>query len=173
MRTLIAVLLGSLSPFAFAADTYPARPIRIIITVVPGGGADVTARTVGQKLTEAWGQQAIVDNRPGGNGIVGMSIAANANPDGYTIVLGTIGPVAVNPSLYSEAAVRPGEGLRAGGARGVGAERAGRASVGAGEVGEGADRVRQSQSRASSPTAPRAWVSPTISRASSSARSRA
>jgi tripartite-type tricarboxylate transporter receptor subunit TctC len=78
------------------------RPIRIIITVVPGGGADFTTRAVAQKLTEAWGQQVIVDNRPGGNGIVGMDIAAHATPDGYTLVLGTIGPVAVNPSLYSK-----------------------------------------------------------------------
>jgi tripartite-type tricarboxylate transporter receptor subunit TctC len=102
MRTWLAVLLGLAPCLAGAADAYPSRPIRIIITVVPGGGADVTSRAVAQKLTEAWGQQAIVDNRPGGNGAVGMSLAANANPDGYTLVLGTIGPVAVNPSLYGK-----------------------------------------------------------------------
>ena len=68
----------------------------------PVGVADITARAVGQKLSEAWGQQVVVDNRPGGNGIVGMDIAAHASPDGYTIVEGTIGPVAVNPSLYSK-----------------------------------------------------------------------
>jgi len=85
-----------------AAEAYPSRPIRIIILVVPGGGADITTRAVGQKLTEAWGQQVIIDNRPGGNGVVGMEIAKNANPDGYTMVLGTIGPVAVNPSLYAK-----------------------------------------------------------------------
>jgi len=91
-----------MSGMAFAADAYPSRPIRIIILVVPGGGADITTRAVGQKLTEAWGQQVIVDNRPGGNGVVGMEIAKSANPDGYTMVLGTIGPVAVNPSLYAK-----------------------------------------------------------------------
>jgi hypothetical protein len=100
MRAWIAFLVGLTPWLASAADAYPSRPIRIIILVVPGGGADITSRAVGQKLTEAWGQQAIVDNRPGGNGIVGMEIAKNANPDGYTLVLGTIGPVAVNPSLY-------------------------------------------------------------------------
>jgi len=100
MRTFPALLLCVASATCAAADQYPNRPIRIIILVVPGGGADITSRAVGQKLTEAWGQQAIVDNRPGGNGIVGMEIAKNANPDGYTLVLGTIGPVAVNPSLY-------------------------------------------------------------------------
>ena len=84
------------------AAAYPSKPIRFIITVVPGGGADITTRALGQKFTEAWGQQTIVDNRPGGNGVVGMDIAAHATPDGYTIVLGTIGPVAVNPSLYSK-----------------------------------------------------------------------
>jgi tripartite-type tricarboxylate transporter receptor subunit TctC len=83
-------------------QSYPTKPIRVIILVVPGGGADVTSRTVGQKLTEAFGQQVIVDNRPGGNGIVGMETAARSNPDGYTLVLGTIGPVAVNPSLYKK-----------------------------------------------------------------------
>jgi len=108
MRTLLAALLCLAASAAHAADraakdpvsAYPTKPIRILITVVPGGGSDVTARAIGQKLTEAWGQQAIVDNRPGGNGVVGMDIAAHATPDGYTIVIGTIGPVAVNPSLY-------------------------------------------------------------------------
>jgi len=87
---------------ARAEDAYPSKSIRIIITVAPGGGSDITARTVGQKLTESWKQQVIVDNRPGGNGIIGMEIGAHANPDGYTLILGTIGPVAVNPSLYSK-----------------------------------------------------------------------
>src|SRR5687768_9703964 len=104
MRLWLALVLLCAAPALFAqgraAQSYPAKPIRIVILVVPGGGADVTSRTVGQKLTESWGQQVIVDNRPGGNGIVGMEIAARSNADGYTLVLGTIGPVAVNPSLY-------------------------------------------------------------------------
>ena len=103
MRIWVFVLLAFVPSAVAAADpAYPVRPIRIVITVVPGGGADITARAIGQKMTEAWGQQVIVDNRPGANGAVGMSIVANANPDGYTIVEGTIGPVAVNPSLYSK-----------------------------------------------------------------------
>ena len=102
MRTWPTVLSCLAACCAHAADVYPNKPIRIIITVAPGGGADITARAIGQKLAEAWGQQVVVDNRPGGNGIVGMDIAAHANPDGYTIVEGTIGPVAVNPSLYSK-----------------------------------------------------------------------
>ena len=102
MRASLVVLTCFAACCANAADVYPNKPIRIIITVAPGGGADITARAIGQKLAEAWGQQVVVDNRPGGNGIVGMEIAAHANPDGYTIVEGTIGPVAVNPSLYSK-----------------------------------------------------------------------
>ena len=103
MRLLAAlVLLCAMQPLLAQVQPYPSKPIRVVILVVPGGGADVTSRTVGQKLTESWGQQVIVDNRPGGNGIVGMEIAARANPDGYTLVLGTIGPVAVNPSLYAK-----------------------------------------------------------------------
>jgi tripartite-type tricarboxylate transporter receptor subunit TctC len=103
-QTLLTALLGlwPLYGLAASADAYPSRPIRIILLVVPGGGADITTRAVAQKLTDAWGQQVIVDNRPGGNGVVGMEIAKNANPDGYTLVLGTIGPVAVNPSLYAK-----------------------------------------------------------------------
>jgi len=89
------------------APDYPNKPIRWIITVAPGGGADITTRTIGQKLTEAWGQQVIVDNRPGGNGIVGMELAARATPDGHTIVLGTIGPVAINPSMYDKLSYDP------------------------------------------------------------------
>jgi tripartite-type tricarboxylate transporter receptor subunit TctC len=109
MRIVLAALLCLAAFAAPAAERaakdpaagYPSRPIRIIITVVPGGGADVTSRAIAAKLTEAWGQQAIVDNRPGGNGVVGMDIAKHSSPDGHTLVLGTIGPVAVNPSLYS------------------------------------------------------------------------
>jgi tripartite-type tricarboxylate transporter receptor subunit TctC len=102
MRIGFTLLLCVASSFASASEAYPSKPIRVIILVVPGGGSDITARTLGQKLTESWNQQVIVDNRPGGNGIVGMEIAARATPDGYTLVLGTIGPVAVNPSIYKK-----------------------------------------------------------------------
>src|SRR5215212_11012204 len=106
MRFRLALVLLCVTQIVVAQErsspVYPTKPIRVVILVVPGGGADVTSRTVGQKLTESWGQQVIVDNRPGGNGIVGMDIAAHSNPDGYTLVLGTIGPVAVNPSLYKK-----------------------------------------------------------------------
>src|SRR6266403_4572106 len=102
MRNCLALLFALIIGCAHAEEPYPNKPIRIIITVAPGGGSDITTRVVGQKLTDAWGQQVIVDNRPGGNGIIGMEIGAHASPDGYTLILGTIGPVAVNPSLYKK-----------------------------------------------------------------------
>src|SRR5258706_469027 len=101
MRNSLALLLSclTLSAAHAAEDAYPSKSIRIIITVAPGGGSDITARTVAQKLTESWKQQVIVDNRPGGNGIIGMEIGARANADGYTLILGTIGLLAGNVQM--------------------------------------------------------------------------
>jgi tripartite-type tricarboxylate transporter receptor subunit TctC len=96
-----ALLLQHL-PQALAQSAYPTKPVRMIVPVAPGGGADITARALAQKLTETWGQQVIIDNRPGAGGIVGLDIGARAAPDGYTIVQASIGPLAVNPSLHSK-----------------------------------------------------------------------
>lgn len=83
------------------AGAYPIRPIRMIIPVAAGGGADFAGRVMAQKLNEAWGQPVIVDNRPGGAGNLGVALAAKAAPDGYTIVL-PITSFPINPSLYSK-----------------------------------------------------------------------
>jgi tripartite-type tricarboxylate transporter receptor subunit TctC len=83
------------------AAAYPTRPIRLIVPVAAGGGADFAARVMAQKLNEAWGQPVIVDNRPGGAGNLGVALAAKAAPDGYTIVL-PITSFPINPSLYSK-----------------------------------------------------------------------
>lgn len=83
-----------------AAATYPTKPIRMIVGFAPGGGTDTTARPIAQKLSEALGQQVIVDNRPGAAGNIATDIVAHANPDGYTILMGTIAALAINPSLY-------------------------------------------------------------------------
>ncbi|MGQ0751952.1 MAG: Bug family tripartite tricarboxylate transporter substrate binding protein [Betaproteobacteria bacterium] len=83
------------------AQSYPARPIRMIVPFPPGGGTDISARVVGQKMTEALGQQIIVDNRAGASGNIAMDIAARAAPDGYTLILTTVGPMAMNPAMFS------------------------------------------------------------------------
>jgi tripartite-type tricarboxylate transporter receptor subunit TctC len=97
-RLAVAAALFS-TAYAFA-QTYPARPIRMIVPFPPGGSTDLVARVVAQKMSDAWGQQVVVDNRPGANGMIGTDLVAKAAPDGYTIVLGTIGPMAINASLY-------------------------------------------------------------------------
>src|SRR4051794_18861141 len=92
---------------ALAADpSYPAHPIRIIVPFPPGGSTDVIARLVGQKLTEAWAQQVVVDNRSGAGGNIGMGLAAQANPDGYTL-LAVSSSYMVNPTLYSKPTYDP------------------------------------------------------------------
>ena len=105
MKRIAAVALIHLALFsvlatgAFAQD-YPTRPIRILSPYAPGGISDIAARIVAGKLTEAWGQQVIVENRPGGNGFIAVTDAARAAPDGYTLVMATAGDVTINPSLF-------------------------------------------------------------------------
>src|SRR5262252_9221812 len=82
------------------AQDYPVRPIRILSPYSPGGISDIAARIVAGKLTEAWGQQVIVENRPGGNGFIAVTDVARAMPDGYTLVMVTAGDITINPSLF-------------------------------------------------------------------------
>ena len=83
-----------------AATTYPARPIRIVVAYTPAGATDILARTVGQKINEAWGQPVVIENRPGANGNIGTEYAAKATADGHTVLMTTAGPHGINPSLY-------------------------------------------------------------------------
>jgi tripartite-type tricarboxylate transporter receptor subunit TctC len=96
--------IGALLFFLFCAPVlgqdYPSRPIRLIVSFTPGGGADLTARTVGQKMSESLRQPVVVDNRPGANGLVGAGAVASAAPDGYTLLLTDRGALGINPSLY-------------------------------------------------------------------------
>jgi len=89
------------------AQGYPNRPIRIVVPFPPGGGADSTARILGQKLTERWGQQVLVDNRSGAAGNIGTELVARAAPDGYTLGIGVNGTHAINPSLYPKLGFDP------------------------------------------------------------------
>jgi tripartite-type tricarboxylate transporter receptor subunit TctC len=102
---LIAVLCASAA--ATAAQNYPTRPIRLICPYVAGGGADIFARTIGQKLSEALGQTVVVDNRAGANGGIGTELVAHAAPDGYTLLVGNSGPMTINPVLYKKVAYDP------------------------------------------------------------------
>jgi tripartite-type tricarboxylate transporter receptor subunit TctC len=83
-----------------AAQEYPAKPIRVIVTGGAGGSTDVVARIVGDKLAGVIGQPLVYDNRPGASGIIAAEIAAKSAPDGYTMYLGTMGGLAVNVSLF-------------------------------------------------------------------------
>jgi tripartite-type tricarboxylate transporter receptor subunit TctC len=102
MRNALLALLFLSCSIVHAADTYPNRPIRLILPIAPSGGSDLTARALAPKLIESLGQQVIIDNRPGGGGTVGMTLAARAAPDGYTLVHSSIGPVAIDASLHSK-----------------------------------------------------------------------
>jgi len=106
MKKNVIRLLGAVAMVAVAgsavAQSWPNRSVRMISPFAPGGGADITSRALAQKLTVALGQQVIVDNRGGAGGMLGVDLAAKSPPDGYTLVLGTIGPIAINPSLLSK-----------------------------------------------------------------------
>jgi tripartite-type tricarboxylate transporter receptor subunit TctC len=85
---------------ALAQSPYPSKTIRIIVPLAAGGPSDLLARTLGQKLTEAWGQPLVIDNRAGANGVLGSELVARSAPDGYTLLMGTNGTHGINASLY-------------------------------------------------------------------------
>jgi tripartite-type tricarboxylate transporter receptor subunit TctC len=95
----LSVLLGCAATAAPAETDYPNRPIRLLVGVVPGGATDILARVIGQKMSEHWGQQVIIDNRPGANQIIAATLTATAAPDGYTIQMIPAG-FAINPSMH-------------------------------------------------------------------------
>ncbi len=90
-----------------AATGYPEKPIRFILGFPAGGGSDILARVIGQKLADAWGQQVVIDNRPGAGGNIAAEIAARSAPDGYTIYMGTSSSHAINVSLYRKLGYDP------------------------------------------------------------------
>jgi len=99
----VAALLAAIVAAASAvAQPYPARPIRLILPFPAGGPSDIVARTFGAKLGEVLGQQVVPDNRGGASGVIGAEIAARAAPDGYTLFLGAVGVMTLNPNLYQK-----------------------------------------------------------------------
>jgi tripartite-type tricarboxylate transporter receptor subunit TctC len=93
------------------AQGWPSKPIRFIVPFPAGGATDVLTRTIAPKLAEGLGQQVVVDNRAGAGGMIGVEIAAKSPPDGYTLVLSTVGPVSINPSLYAKMPFDPNKDL--------------------------------------------------------------
>ena len=92
---LVAATAGNMA----LAQTYPSRPVRLIVTYPPGGSSDLMARILGEKLGQLWGQPVVVENKPGAAGSIGMESAAHQPADGYSFVIGNLGPAAVNPLL--------------------------------------------------------------------------
>jgi tripartite-type tricarboxylate transporter receptor subunit TctC len=105
LKALIAA--ACFSAFGAFAQAYPAKTIRMVVPFPPGGGNDVIARLVAQKLTARLGQQVVVENKAGANGIVGLSEVVRPAPDGYTLGIAAAGPMAVNPHLYDKLAYSP------------------------------------------------------------------
>jgi len=99
LHPLLAVLAVALPASTFAQVNFPTKPIRMLVGFAPGGGTDTAARAIGIKLAERFGQQVVVDNRPGATGNIATELTVNANPDGHTVLMGSIAALAVNPSL--------------------------------------------------------------------------
>ena len=107
--TVFASLLLAATP-AIAQD-YPTKPIVLVVPFAPGGSSEVLARLIGQKLTEAWKQQVVIDNKPGAAGNIAMELVQRARPDGYTLILGHVGTLAVNPAMFAKLPYDPVKGF--------------------------------------------------------------
>jgi tripartite-type tricarboxylate transporter receptor subunit TctC len=105
MKKLLWLL--TLVPALALAQTYPNKPVRMIVPFAPGGASDFVGRIIQPRMSELLGQQVIVENRAGASGNIGMEAAAKASPDGYTIYLGNIGTVALNPAVFTKLTVKP------------------------------------------------------------------
>ncbi len=103
---LLLLAVAALAPNSHAAD-YPTRNITLVVPYPPGGGVDAMARVVAQKLSDAFHETVIVDNRAGAGGTTGTPIVARAAPDGYTLLLGHTGTISINPSLYAKLEMDP------------------------------------------------------------------
>ena len=105
--SIFIFVLGLLHPYFVSAQEYPNKPVRVIVPFAVGGGADIVARLVFQKLSLRLGQSFIIDNRGGAGGIAGTDAVAKSAPDGYTLLLGQTGPNAINPSLFPQVPYDP------------------------------------------------------------------
>jgi tripartite-type tricarboxylate transporter receptor subunit TctC len=99
-RGVVVALLVSIGGLAAAAQDYPTKPIRFVVPWPPGGGADIVSRIVGQTVGQLFGQQLVIDNRPGAGGNIGAEAASHAAPDGYTILFGYVAPCRSSPRTW-------------------------------------------------------------------------
>ena len=104
LRSLLALSLSTLllAPAHGQTAPYPNKPVTVVVPFPPGGGTDIGARVIAQKLTAIWGQSVVVENRAGAAGLVGADVVAKAKPDGYTLLVGNVGTQAINQSLYAK-----------------------------------------------------------------------
>jgi tripartite-type tricarboxylate transporter receptor subunit TctC len=110
MRLIRSLLLGSFAALLVSAATgqdYPSRPVRIVVPYAPGGVTDIAARIVGNKLSEFWKQQVVIENRAGGGGVIATEAVAKATPDGYTLLVGTVSEFAITHHLYAKFPLNP------------------------------------------------------------------
>ena len=107
VRSLLALAIAGIGARTVLAQDYPTKPVTLVVPFAPGGSSDLISRLLAQRLTEAFKQQVIVDNRGGGAGFVGMQAVARSAPDGYTLVLGHIGTLAVNPAMFAKLPYNP------------------------------------------------------------------
>src|SRR6185436_10736574 len=106
IRFLTVLMVLCSAPLA-AQETYPSKPIRILVGYAAGGGNDIIVRVMQPKLQEGLGQPVIVENRPGAQGIIAAELAAKAAPDGYTLMMGPSGPMTINPATFSKLPYHP------------------------------------------------------------------
>ena len=110
MRLISSLLLGSFAALLVSAATgqdYPSRPVRMVVPYPPGGVTDIAARIVGNRLSESWKQQVVIENRAGGGGVIGTEAVAKATPDGYTLLVGTVSEFSITHHLYTKFPLNP------------------------------------------------------------------
>jgi tripartite-type tricarboxylate transporter receptor subunit TctC len=101
-RVVAWAILATAAQSALAQGTYPNRQITIVVAFSAGGSTDIVARLLAEEMRKSWGQPVVVDNRPGAGGNIGSALVAKAKPDGYTLLMGSVGPLAINASLYRD-----------------------------------------------------------------------